>query len=149
MNPPDHPKLEQLVHQTLRSLPDRRAPRTLESRVLAAIAARQARPWWRQSFGHWPLAVRAAFLVLATGLAGAVVAFGIFGPADLGPVLHRALAPLGQLRILVSAVADTGATLFRNIPTVWLYGAIAVIAALYATLFGLGATAYRALILNR
>lgn len=37
--------LEKLIHQTLRALPDRKAPRSLEHRVLAAIAARQALPW--------------------------------------------------------------------------------------------------------
>ena len=34
----DPEKLERLIHQTLRSLPNRRAPHTLEARVLAALA---------------------------------------------------------------------------------------------------------------
>ena len=149
MNPHDEQKLEQLIHHTLRALPDRRAPRSLESRVLAGIAARQALPWWRQSFAHWPLAVRAAFLVLAGGLAAGLVLLGTAGSADLLHAVRGFLAPVAQVRAVASFVADLGATVFRSIPTLWLYGVVAFIATLYAALFGLGATAYRTLIVNR
>ena len=149
MNPPDEQKLEQLIHHTLRALPDRKAPRSLESRVLAGIAARQALPWWRQSFAHWPLAVRAAFLVLAGGLAAGLVLLGATGSADLWHAFRGFLAPVAQVRAAAAFVADLGATVFRSIPTLWLYGVVAFIAALYAALFGLGATAYRTLTVNR
>ena len=56
--------LEKLIHQTLRSLPARRAPLSLESRVRAAIEARAALPWWKQSF-----AARVAFLIGSAGIA--------------------------------------------------------------------------------
>ena len=149
MKPHDHLKLEQLIHQTLRSLPDRKAPRSLESRVLAGIAARQVRPWWRQSFAHWPLAVRGAFLVLAGGLAAGFVLLGATRFADLLPALRGFLAPVAQVSSAATFIADLGATIFRSIPTFWLYGIVAFIATLYAALVGLGATAYRTLIVNR
>ena len=149
MKPHDDQKLEQLIHHTLRSLPDRRAPRSLESRVLAGIAARQALPWWRQSFAHWPLAVRAAFFVLAGGLAAGLVLLGATGSADSLHAVRGLLAPVAQVRAVATFVADLGATVFRSIPPFWLYGAIAFIAALYAALLGLGATAYRTLVVNR
>jgi hypothetical protein len=50
-------QLEKLIHSNLRALPDRRAPRSLESRVHAAIETRAALPWWKQSFAQWPVAV--------------------------------------------------------------------------------------------
>jgi len=149
MRPHDKLKLEQLIHQTLRALPDRKAPRSLESRVLAGIAARQALPWWRQSFVHWPLPVRAAFFVLAGGLAAGLVLLGATSSVDLLPALREFLAPLAQVRAVATFVADLGATVFRNIPTLWLYGVVTFIATLYAALLGLGATAYRTLIVNR
>ena len=61
--------LEKFIHQTLRALPARRAPHSLESRVRAAIAARAALPWWRQSFARWPLAARVAFFIGSAGVA--------------------------------------------------------------------------------
>jgi hypothetical protein len=149
MKPHDELKLEQLIHQTLRALPDRKAPRTLESRVLAGIAARQALPWWRQSFAHWPVLVRVAFLALAGGLAAGLVLLGATSSADVLPAVREFLAPLAQVRVVSTFVADLSETIFRSIPTLWLYGVVALIATLYAALVGLGATAYRTLIVNR
>ena len=37
-------KLERAIHQTLRALPPRRAPRSLEDRVFAELARRAALP---------------------------------------------------------------------------------------------------------
>ena len=149
MKPHDEQRLEQLIHQTLRTLPDRKAPRTLESRVLAGIAGRQTRSWWRQSFAHWPLPARVAFLALAGGLAAGLVVLGASSSADVLPALREFLAPLARVRTVATFVADLGATVFRSIPTVWLYGVVAFVATLYAALVGLGATAYRTLIVNR
>jgi hypothetical protein len=39
-------KLERLIHETLRELPARQAPSSLENRVLAELARRTALPWW-------------------------------------------------------------------------------------------------------
>jgi F0F1-type ATP synthase membrane subunit c/vacuolar-type H+-ATPase subunit K len=71
MQPEFDPKLEAFVHQELRKLPDLPAPPTLASRVLAAIRARENKPWWQQSWWNWPLAAKAAFLVMAVAIAAA------------------------------------------------------------------------------
>ena len=71
MNPPPenpHEKLARALHETLRALPPRRAPRTLETRVFAELERRAALPWWRRSFAHWPRAARALFLLASAGL---------------------------------------------------------------------------------
>ena len=74
MNPnPD--KLEKLIHETLRDLPARRAPRSLETRVMAEISRRQALPWWHRSWAYWPAGIRWTFLVLSAAVA-AVIIFG-------------------------------------------------------------------------
>src|SRR5476649_1202935 len=69
-SPDSHEKLEQLIHRTLREQPARRAPRSLEQRVLAELERRAALPWWRRSFAHWPLPARAGFLVICAALIG-------------------------------------------------------------------------------
>ena len=81
------PDLENFIHQTLRSLPDRPAPRSLESRVLAAIEARAALPWWKQSFAQWPVAARFVWLY---GII-AVVAGSYAMLFSLGATAYRAL----------------------------------------------------------
>lgn len=146
-------QLEQLVHRELRSLPPRRAPRSLESRVLAAIEHRAMIPWYHKSWSYWPAAVRGAFLAVSTGVAGAIMtAFyvGVSG-VDTGAVAAQAGERLGLFTKAYHAAewaAGFGSLMFANIPSLWLYGGIAVIAALYATFFGLGAAAYRTLYRN-
>ena len=147
MNPEE---IEKLVHTALRALPDRRAPATLEMRVLAALERRAALPWWHQSWSYWPQWVRAGFLLFCGGLAGLLVFGGIYLQAgfDAGPV-RDALAPamelVNQVRALGHVLADLAALAGRHIPIWWLYAAIAFVAGLYAMLFGLGAAAYRTL----
>ena len=129
------------MHRTLRGLPARRAPRTLEQRVLAELERRAALPWWRRSYLHWPFAMRAVFFGLsAAAAAGAVVGSilllqGADGPAEAAsrlPALEFAKALIGSV-----------STIYHAIPPVWLYGGLAAIAAAYATLVGVGAAAYR------
>jgi len=148
MIPYEDPKLERLIHRTLRDLPERRAPRTLEMRVLAAIAARQALPWWRQSFAHWPLVARGGFVLAAIGVAWAFTRVG-GGSTALAADLQQPLGLLSGLRSAWSSVGEAGSTLLRCIPTVWLYGAVVGVAVVYTALFSLGATAYRTLVQNR
>lgn len=143
-------ELEQFIHRELRSLPPRRAPRSLESRVLAAIEHRATVAWYHQSWSYWPTAVRAAFLVVATGLAGAAVTAVTFMSRglDAGAAVQEAGSrfPLAaQLYAAGTWTADFVASLAANIPTLWLYGGLAAVAALYAAFFGLGAAAYRTL----
>jgi hypothetical protein len=143
-------QIEKMVHAALRSLPDRRAPAALEARVLAAIETRAAIPWWHRSWSHWPQGVRAAFLVFCGALAGLLMFAGLYVQAGFDSAqFHHAIAPALALAdgVLDIGRALTGfaALLVRQIPTWWLYGAIAFVAGLYAMLFGLGAAAYRTL----
>lgn len=147
-------ELEKFIHQTLRSLPDRRAPRTLEARVLAAIAARAELPWWKQSYARWPLAVRCAFLLVSGAIAKAVIMATVWAMsgaegAQLAHTVASEFAWVSRLSAMMTGIADLGALLLRSIPPIWLYGSLAGFALIYATLFGLGATAYRTLYANR
>ncbi|MBP9914109.1 MAG: hypothetical protein KBF26_11955 [Opitutaceae bacterium] len=148
---PTPENLEKLLHQTLRSLPDRRAPRSLETRVLAAIAAQQALPWWRQSFTHWPLAARGAFLVVTALLAAAIIAlcFRTTGELPAASWLAGPAALWARVSAVCGGVSSFFAVVVRSIPALWLYGGLAFIATMYAALFGLGAAAYRSFFVQR
>ncbi|MBI5768388.1 MAG: hypothetical protein HZA93_11380 [Verrucomicrobia bacterium] len=143
-SPDNHEQLERLIDRTLRDLPPRRAPRSLELRVVAEIERRAALPWWRQSYSHWPVAVRAGFFVGTAALA-ALLVVGLFSMVRVAgsPQFADTFAWFTLARDLGRTGIDTGAALWRAIPPLWLYGGLALIAACYATLIGVGAAAYR------
>ena len=141
-NDPQDP-LQQLFDRTLRALPLRRAPPTLEARVCSELSRRAARPWWRRSFAQWPLAARAAFLVLCAGL----IRLAFMGGAAAVDGLHS-LPWARQAGVLVVSLANLGAAIAHISPPAWLYEGLAVCGVLYAVLFGLGAVLYRMLYLQ-
>lgn len=149
-SPENEQRLERTIHRTLRELPARRAPRSLESRVLAELARLEALPWWRRSFVHWPLPARLAFLLLSVGLVALVVVAGIWGGAGLEVLPLRSMFAqeftwFDNAASVYNAIRSFGEIILRNIPPLWLYGGLAFIAAMYAAFFGLGAAAFKAL----
>jgi len=149
MNPnPD--KLEKAIHEALRSLPPRKAPSALEARVLAEIMRRDALPWWHRSWAYWPAAIRWSFLLLSAAVcATAIVAcITLLRGTSLGLIARMLARPsenLSALGTAFRALLTAGGELFALIPHVWLYGGIAALTLLYATVFLAGATAYRTL----
>jgi len=151
---PSPEELAQTIHRTLRSVPLHRAPRTLEGRVLAAIEARAALPWWRQSFAQWPMPARVAFLISSAAVAKLVLMATVwvmagFDSAQFASAFSAPQAWIGTGSSIVQGISACAGTLYRSIPPLWLYGGLAFVGAMYAALFGLGATAYRTLYANR
>jgi hypothetical protein len=144
-------EMEARLGQALRTLPERRAPATLESRVLDALARRAPLPWWRRSFGQWPAAARVAFGVTSTVLVVLTVLAAAAANANLGslgashalstPVLHDASVFLVITRTL-------SVSLTSILSSSWVLGCLIASAALYAALFGLAIAGYRTLYLN-
>jgi hypothetical protein len=137
--------LEEVVGRALRELPPRRAPFTLESRVLAALERHAAHSGRRRGFGRWPWGMRMAFGSTCAALAVLTI-----------PSSSRVLAELGAFHALMLpwlddalAVADTlravTGSFTRSVPADWLYVGLGASAALYAALFGLAIAAYRLL----
>ena len=60
MNSEYEKRLEAEIERELKGLPELTAPGTLVSRVMAAIEQRADRPWYRQPWQAWPVALRAA-----------------------------------------------------------------------------------------
>jgi hypothetical protein len=147
-------QLEKFIHQTLRSLPAPRAPHSLEARVLAALEARAALPWWKQSFARWPMAARVAFFIGSAGVAklglmAAVWVMAGFDRVQFTSAFSTQFTWIQTASAVVAGVADFFGVLYRSIPPLWLYGGLAFVALMYAALFGLGAAAYRTLYANR
>jgi hypothetical protein len=143
-------RLERLLHGALRGLPAQRAPLTLESRVLEAVARRASQPWWRRSFGHWPTPARVGFVAACLTLVGAFLLSGTWMTSTV-PSLPASGAPsllARQVAIIAGMVGNLAASLMDLIPPTWLYVGLAAGALLYAFLFGLGAAAYRLLYLK-
>ena len=141
-------RLETLVADVARGQPLRRAPASLEARVLAQLVPA---PWWRRGFTSWPLAARVAFLAASVGfvrfaLAGFMSVTEIVGS---GEVVGTAKSWAHSGSEVVSITASTGSFVLHAIPPMWLYGAAAFAFCLYALLFGLGTLAYRTLYVER
>lgn len=132
----------------LREQPLRRAPMSLETRVLGEIARRQALPWWHKSYAYWPQPVRLAFVLvsvamLVIGVLGYIQVFGGASIESLAPLVQPVSAAVATLRAAGNALWELVRPLAPSISTQWLYIAVAVIGASYAMLVGVGATAYR------
>ena len=140
--PQPHDTLTRDIHRVLRSLPDRAAPASLEERVFAEIARRAALPWWRQSFARWPLAARAAFLVVSAAVAAAM----ILTCAHLLNIIPDALETSSLVALARGcwniAAGYCTVQIARISALTWTV-IFAVVAACYAALFGVGAAAYR------
>jgi len=143
--------LERLLDRTLRELPLRRAPPSLEARVFAELRRRAALPWWRRSFAYWPPLARAGFVVACMALVGLAFMEGAWAVARLTALNASGAPSMFWARQALAALAGAGklaALIVGAVPPEWRYAGVAVSAALYAALFGLGAAAYRMLYLN-
>ena len=146
-SPDQHDPLERLIREALDNQPLRRAPATLESQVFAAIERRSSLSWWRKDFSRWPLAARAAFILISAVLMKFAVDASMWLIGGLDP--NAAVAELVALVAWLKMVVVVMASIARNIPAPWIYGCVTALAALYAAVFGLGTVAYRTLYVNR
>lgn len=147
MNPDPRDPLVSFIDRTLRAQPPRRAPRSLEARVLAELARRAALPWWHRSYAFWPAPVRAGFFVLSAIAAAGFVAGVYFISASATQQVASEVAGrfgwLSVIRQLFAAAADISSAVWRAIPSLWLLGGAALLLSAYAALIGVGAVAYR------
>jgi hypothetical protein len=134
--------LERFIDQTLRELPQRQAPSTLESRVLAELARRAALPWWHRQFLDWPLAARVAFLLACFG---SVTVTWIFASTDFFRLSTFPPTWIRSLSHVTSSMIDLSVSLIGRIPPGLLYSVLAFCVLLYGALLGLGAVGYHIL----
>lgn len=140
-------KLERLVSQVLRDQPLRRAPASLEARVLSELAARARLPWWRRGVASWPAAVRAPVIAGCAVCVPLVWVLSVWLAAHLVTVAtHPGVAvPLANVLDAGRTVASLGAIaarILQSIPREWLLGGIIATATIYAALFALLVAGY-------
>lgn len=143
----EHDSLERFIDKALRDQPLQRAPSTLENKVMAAIAHRATAPWWQSSFRNWPVAVRLLFLIASVGFVklGLEATALIMDPLDPSA---RSAALFAELSWVHALFAPIGAAL-SSLPSWWIYCGVTALGALYLTLFGASAAAYRTLYASR
>jgi hypothetical protein len=134
-------ELERQLTRTLRDQPLRRAPSTLERRVLAQIEAGAAASSWGRGFAHWPIAARLVFLAASVGVVklALMIAMWIASPLDSPAVSVDLPSQVAWLQTLLVAIGSVA----RTVPSLWVHAGLAILALMYAALFGIGATAYR------
>jgi hypothetical protein len=139
-------KLERLVSQVLLDQPLRRAPASLEARVLGELAVRARLPWWRRGVASWPAAVRVPVITACAVCVPLVWVLSVWLAARLVSATRSRIAgPLATLQGAGRAVASVRAVtahMFQSIPHEWLVGGIIATAAVYAVLFALVALGY-------
>lgn len=136
---PSPEELESQMHRLLRSLPDRRAPAGLESRVMAEIARRAALPWWKRSYPAWPAPARLLFFT-GSALAAAVLIVA------LGRLAWPARQWAANWQSFFSDLAGAAGSVLGHIPTLWMYVAGAALLVSYGLIVGIGSALYRTLI---
>jgi hypothetical protein len=134
-------ELERQLTRALKEQPLRRAPGTLQQRVLTQIEAGTATARWRRGFAHWPVAARVAFLAASVGVVKLALMMGMWLSTPLGPTglsfnLPSQVAWLQTLAIAIGSV-------MRTVPSLWIHAGVLILLVMYAALFGIGASAYR------
>ncbi|HEX3603023.1 MAG TPA: hypothetical protein VHU43_02955 [Steroidobacteraceae bacterium] len=143
-------KLEQAMHRAFTGLPLRRAPASLEARVVGELQRRAALPWWRVSFANWPMGARIAFVLICAALVAATILGGAsayLGDKPWNEAFALVLSWVHPFLAVMSSAGGLVALVVRVIPPLWLYGGLGLGVLLYVMLFGLGAAAYRTLYL--
>jgi len=134
-------ELERQVTRALQAQPPRRAPSTLERRVLAQIESGAVASSWRRGFMHWPVGARLVFLAASVGVVklALMIATWLATPLDSPAVSVDLPSQVAWLQTLLVATSS----IVRTVPSVWVHAGLAILAIMYAALFGIGASAYR------
>lgn len=148
MNPNPDPEFEAQLTRELKALPSLSAPTELTARILSAVTAQAALPWYRRGWLHWPMQWRVvSFAALALGFIGlcACVA-SIFQSSEaiewrtkLASVFGLAQTVFETLRVLRDAAINA----LQLIPPAVLFGGLAAMVLSYLSMLALGSAYLR------
>ncbi len=148
MDPDYQKQLESEVDRLLKPLPNLPAPAGLAPRVLAALANRQALPWYRQPWMAWPLVLQVFALVFLLSSFGAlcVACFQLTRAAGFTNAVQevgQSLAWLGWVWNVMTVLFDTIILTIKHLGA-WFIAACCFAAVLgYAICVGLGTACVR------
>lgn len=148
MSPHPDAELEHMIDRELRRLPERPAPATLIPRVMQAVAARRALPWWRKSFAHWPVPARILFLAGSSSLA-ALLGYLIWGVSSgisvgaLGAEIQAWTSGIEMIRSVAETLGSAALILAKSTGPWLVWATIAVASVSYLTTVGLGTVCWR------
>jgi hypothetical protein len=143
MNPEYQKQLEAGVRRELESLGELTAPPALANRILRAIEARQAVPWYQRSWATWSLPWRlaslAALSLVFAGLcfAGWEITHGVTGAR----IWTESLADVAALWRTLGVLGGTAVTLLGRLGTGVITFGLVMIFLTWAACIALG-TAY-------
>jgi hypothetical protein len=146
MKPEFDPQLESLLGAQLKRLPPIPAPASLLPKVMSAIAARAAVPWWQRAWWDWPLTAKAAFLLMAVAIAGAFSGGGVAlddGVSHYSQQVTERLGPVKSVWDAVVTLLNVTWSLVDRIGQPLLLHAAFGIGLLYLTCLGLGTVCVR------
>lgn len=142
--------LARWASDVLRQLPTRPAPVALAPRVLAAVARLQSRPWYRQPWRLWPLALQVLSTVLVAGALAALWWFLLPRADAVGTSAAQLAASQWEMARPVTARADLLGALFkavllvlRGLNTWVIAAALGALALAWSTTLGLGTACWR------
>lgn len=142
--------LAQWADRTLRQLPDRRAPSTLAPRVLARIAQRRVRAWYRQPWFEWPRAYQIGAGCLAAALI--TIAMWVVWPhaesvnLDSAKQVATQFEPVREVSTVagvVNALVGAALVVLKSLSGWALVGILAGFALIWSTTLGLGTACWR------
>ena len=144
MEMPEQSELEKFIHAQLQRLPERAAPEHLITHVMAALAAREKLPWWKQSFTHWPRHNQIFLFAVLTAIFGGVVyATRRSAEAVTLPHLVEHASSFAWFARMAESLADSVLLIARSIPLEWLGGIAVIFCVMYAACVATGVALYK------
>jgi len=146
MNLNDENRLEAAIDRELKALPNRRAPATLASRVMATLEQRAALPWYRGAWQTWPLPLQAAaMLVLLAAFGGVCFAGWQFVHTPAFAAVSREVVGLfglfGTIWKTINVLLGAVVLAFKSLGPAVVIGCVATVLFGYAMFVAFG-TAY-------
>ncbi len=154
MNADYEKNLEAEIDGVLKDLPEVQAPSTLARRVMAAVRAREARPWYRQSWELWPAPLRYAALGVMIG-SFAAFCFASWqltraaGTAEAWREVAQTFSGVGALLNALTAVLNGLVLACKHVNSFVLFGCLAFLTLAWGLCVGLGTACVRLALARR
>ncbi len=147
-------RLEKEIDRELKSLPELQAPRALVPRVMRSIEQQTRVPWYRQSWQMWPVALRAASLIILLAFFAGICVAGweLRQTAIVAGAGHEAagwIAGLSAIWNVLSVLLGAVALMAKHLGIGFMVACVVAVAIAYAMCFGLGTVYVRLALVRR